>query len=174
MDPLPRLGKRELICLPLFTCNYVVSAWSGFLFLWVLGMGYVILLWHYLSLPYNYLEFGNEKIEVDSEFCYLGDILSAGGGCKLAAISCCKCVWGKFCQLHPLLTNRHLPLLARGKMYSSCVRSVMLQSAQTWNMKVVIMNCLQCNDYDIRSIYNVRARSKLAQIPSSQSLASRT
>ena len=25
-----------------------------FLFLWVLGMGYVILLWHSLSLPYNY------------------------------------------------------------------------------------------------------------------------
>ena len=55
MDQLPRLGKRELICLLLFTCNYVVSVWRGFLFLWVLGMGYVILLWHSLSLPYNYL-----------------------------------------------------------------------------------------------------------------------
>ena len=56
MDQLPRLGKRELICLLLFTCNYVVSVWRGFLFLWVLGMGYVILLWHSLSLPYNYLD----------------------------------------------------------------------------------------------------------------------
>ena len=54
MDQLPRLGKRELICLLLFTCNYVVSVWRGFLFLWVLGMGYVILLWHSLSLPYTY------------------------------------------------------------------------------------------------------------------------
>ena len=54
MDRLPRLGKRELICLLLFTCNYVVSVWRGFLNLWVLGMGYVILLWHSLSLPYNY------------------------------------------------------------------------------------------------------------------------
>ena len=54
MDRLPRLGKRELICLLLFTCNYVVPVWRGFLFLWVLGMGYVILLWHSLSLPYNY------------------------------------------------------------------------------------------------------------------------
>ena len=56
MDQLPRLEKRELICLLLFTCNYVVSVWRGFLFLWVLGMGYVILLWHSLSLPYNYFE----------------------------------------------------------------------------------------------------------------------
>ena len=38
----------------LFTCNYVVSVWRGFLFLWVLGMGYVILLWHSLGLPFNY------------------------------------------------------------------------------------------------------------------------
>ena len=51
MDQLPRLGKRELICLLLFTCNYLVSVWRGFLFLWVLGMGYVILMWHSLSLP---------------------------------------------------------------------------------------------------------------------------
>ena len=56
LDQLPRLGKRELICLLLFTCNYVVSVWRGFLFLWVLGMGYVILLWHSLSLPYNYFQ----------------------------------------------------------------------------------------------------------------------
>ena len=25
MDQLPRLGKRQLICLLLFTCNYMVS-----------------------------------------------------------------------------------------------------------------------------------------------------
>ena len=56
MDQLPLLGQRELICLLLFPCNYVVSIWKGSLFLWVLGMGHVILLWHSLSLPYNYFE----------------------------------------------------------------------------------------------------------------------
>ena len=30
MDQLPRLGKKELICLLLFACNYVVSVWRGF------------------------------------------------------------------------------------------------------------------------------------------------
>ena len=29
MDQLPRLGKRELICLLLFTCSCVVSVWGG-------------------------------------------------------------------------------------------------------------------------------------------------
>ena len=61
MDQLPRLGKRELICLLLFTCNHVVFVWRGFLFLWMLGMGYVILLWHPLSLPYNYFKEGEWK-----------------------------------------------------------------------------------------------------------------
>ena len=59
VDQLPRLGKRELICLLSFTCNYVVFVLRGFLFLWVLGMGYVILLWHSLSLPYNYFSSEN-------------------------------------------------------------------------------------------------------------------
>ena len=36
--------ERELICLLLFACNYVVSVWRGFIFLCVLEMGYVILL----------------------------------------------------------------------------------------------------------------------------------
>ena len=37
----------------LWLCGFCFG--GGFLFLWVLGMGYVILLWHCLSLPYNYL-----------------------------------------------------------------------------------------------------------------------
>ena len=36
-DWLPRLGKREFLLLLLFTCNYVVSAKRGFLFLFCLG-----------------------------------------------------------------------------------------------------------------------------------------
>ena len=54
MDQIPRLGKRELIYLLLFTSSYGVSVWRGFLFLSVIGMGYFILLWHSLCLPYNY------------------------------------------------------------------------------------------------------------------------
>ena len=56
VDQLPRLGKRELICLLLFTCNYVVSVGevSSSSVLW---MGYVILLWHSPRLQYNYFSY---------------------------------------------------------------------------------------------------------------------
>ena len=49
------VGEERAICLLLFTRNYVDSFRRGFLFLWVLGMGYVNLLWHSLSLPYTHL-----------------------------------------------------------------------------------------------------------------------
>ena len=104
------------------------------------------------------VEVGNEKLEVVPEFCYLGDMLSAGGGCRLAAITRCKCAWGKFRQLFLLLTNRQVPLLTRGKVYSSCVRSVMLHAAETWAMKADTLNRLRRNDRAmIRWICNVRA-----------------
>ena len=47
------------------------------------------------------VEVGNEKLEVVPEFCYLGDMLSAGGGCELAAIRHCKCAWGNCFPFSP-------------------------------------------------------------------------
>ena len=50
IDQLPRLGKRELVFLLLFTCSFVVFVSGMFLFPLVLGMGCAILLWHSLGL----------------------------------------------------------------------------------------------------------------------------
>ena len=50
------VGEERANLSALFTCNFVVSVLilRGFHFLCVLGMGYVNLLWHSLSLPYYY------------------------------------------------------------------------------------------------------------------------
>ena len=40
---------------------------------------------------YLEVEVGNEKLEVIPEVCYHWDMLSAGGGCELVAITRCKC-----------------------------------------------------------------------------------
>ena len=53
VDQLSRLGSGGLICLLLFACICVVSVRRGFLFLWVCGMGYVILFWHSLGVLCN-------------------------------------------------------------------------------------------------------------------------
>ena len=54
-------------------------------------------------------------------------------------------------------------LLTRGKVYSSCVRSVMLHAAETWAMKADTLNSLWRNDQAmIRRICNVKAKDEVS------------
>ena len=64
VDQLPRLGKRELVFLLLFTCSFVVSVLGRFLFLLVLGMDCAFLLWHSLGLPLIIFQKGNRDNSV--------------------------------------------------------------------------------------------------------------
>ena len=105
---------------------------------------------------------GNKKLEAVPEFCYLGDMISAGGGCKLASIKRCKCAWIKFCQLLPLLANRHLSLLTRSCVYSSCVKRAMLHAAETWLVTVSTLNHLRRNDLAmIRWMCNIKTNDNV-------------
>ena len=105
---------------------------------------------------------GDEKLEVVPEFCYLGDMLSAGGGCELASITRCKCAWAKFRQLLPLLANRPLSLLTNGRVYSTCIRRAMLHAAETWPVTVSTLNRLRRNDLAvIRWMCNIKTNDNV-------------
>ena len=71
-------------------------------------------------------------LDVDSEFCYLGDMLSASGGCTQAIIARCRVAWGKFRKLLPILTSRQLSPIVRGRVFNACVRSALLHGSETW------------------------------------------
>jgi len=43
--------------------------------------------------------------------------------------------WNKFRQLVPLLTNKDVSLIMRGRLYSSCVRSSILHGSETWPVR---------------------------------------
>jgi len=73
--------------------------------------------------------------EVVDKFCYLGDILSVDGDADAAVEARIRIGWNKFRQLVPLLTNRDIPLITRGRLYSSCVRSSMLHRSETWPVR---------------------------------------
>ena len=107
-----------------------------------------------------------QRLRLETKSLKLSQSSATLGTCSLqevAAITRCKCAWGNFRQLLPLLTNRHLPLLTRGKVYSSCVRSVMLHAAKTWAMKVDTLNRLRRNDHPmIHWICNVRAKDEVS------------
>ena len=66
------------------------------------------------------------KLELVDKVCYLGDMLSVDGDADAAMDARIRIGWNKFRQLAPLLTNKDLSLIMRGRLYSSCVRSSML------------------------------------------------
>jgi len=63
------------------------------------------------------------KLELMDKFCYLGDMLSVDGDADATVEA--RIGWNKFRQLVPLLTNKDVSLIMRGRLYSSCVRSTM-------------------------------------------------
>ena len=58
--------------------------------------------------PQSEVQVGPDKLEVVASFCYLGDMLPAGGGCEMAVTTHVKNAWMKFRELLPVLTSRHL------------------------------------------------------------------
>ena len=64
-------------------------------------------------------------------FCYLGDMLSVDGDADAAVKARIRIGRNKFRQLVPLLTNKDVALIMRGRLYSSCVQSSMLHGSET-------------------------------------------
>jgi len=75
------------------------------------------------------------KLELVDKFCYLGDMLSVDGDADTAVEARIRNGWNKFRQLVPLLTNKDVSLIMRGRLYSSCVRSSMLHGSETWPVR---------------------------------------
>ena len=66
------------------------------------------------SRPQNEVQVGPDKLEVVASFCYLGDMLSAGGGCEIEVTTRVKTAWKKFRELLPVLTSHHLSYKTHG------------------------------------------------------------
>ena len=47
----------------------------------------------------------DSSLEIVDRFCYLGDVIGAGGGAEEASIARIRCAWAKFSKLAPMLTS---------------------------------------------------------------------
>ena len=107
--------------------------------------------------PQKEVQVESNKLEVAASFCYLGDMLSAGGGCEITVTTRVKTAWKKLRELLPVLTSDHLSYKTRGHVYSSCVWSAMLHASETWPLTKTNLQCLQCNDRAmIRQICSIK------------------
>ena len=82
--------------------------------------------------PITQVEVDGTLLDLEASFCYLGDMLSAVGGCAIAIAIRCSTTWGKFRKLLPILTSRHVSPLTRGKVFSACICSVLLHGSEIW------------------------------------------
>ena len=55
--------------------------------------------------PQREVQVRSDKLEMVASFCYLGDMLSAAGGCELLSTTCEKTTWKKFNELIPVLSS---------------------------------------------------------------------
>ena len=111
--------------------------------------------------PACQVDVNGTMLNVEPTFCYLGDMLSAGGGCDSAIAARCCAAWGRFRELLPVLTSRHLSPKIRGKVYNSCIRSTMLHGSETWGPNASDLHRLQRNDRAmIRWICGAKVRDR--------------
>ena len=64
-----------------------------------------------------------DEVETVRRFTYLGDRVSAGGGCEAAVTAIAKCGWIKFRECGELLHDKRFPLKLKGGVHKLCKAS---------------------------------------------------
>ena len=76
-----------------------------------------------------------DEVETVSEFTYLGDRVSASGGCEAAVTDRIRCGCVKFRECGELLYGRRFLLTLKWAVCKSCVRPAILYGNETWCLK---------------------------------------
>ena len=87
------------------------------------------------------------NLEVVDKFCYLGDMLDAGGGTESSTVTRVRSGWKKFREILPLLTTKVISLKVNGScmqhaLVVSCFMVVRLGRSKLKNLKgCTVMRC---------------------------------
>ena len=112
------------------------------------------------------ISLGNsQNLECVGKFCYLGDVLAAGGGAEEASRARVRCAWAKFRELAPILTSRGASLKVKGKIYKACVQRVLIYGSKTWPMNLEDMQRLKRMEHMmVRWMCGVSLKNKIASV----------
>ena len=95
----------------------------------------------------NVVTLNGDSLEVVQKFCYLGNMLDAGGGAQSGSMARVQCVWGKFRNLLPLLSSK-----VKEDLNKALVETVMQYGSETWPVKVEDTQRLHRNETSIHWI----------------------
>ena len=100
-------------------------------------------------------------METVREFTYLGDRVSAGGGCETAVTARMRCRWVKFRECSELLYGRRFPLRLKGAVYKSYVWPAILYGSEVWCLRESEMVILQRTERSlVRAVYGVQLKDR--------------
>ena len=118
---------------------------------------------HLDKQPTESLTIENDNLDVVDKFCYLGDMISAGGGAEESILTRIRCGWKKFRELLPVLTSKGFSLLSKGSFYQACIRSVIIYAGETWAVREEDLSKLERNDMMmIRWMCNVTLKERIS------------
>ena len=105
-----------------------------------------------------------DGVETVSKFTYLGDRLNATGGCETAVTTRSRIGRIKFRECSEILIGRRFSLKMKGKIYKSCVRSVMRYGSEAWCLREKEMAILRRTERTIiRAMCGVKLLDKKKQ-----------
>ena len=85
--------------------------------------------------PCDSFTLGKHTLGVEDTFCYLGDTVSGGGGCKYGKTARTRSTWKSFGKLKLFLTNYYTHIRTRGKNFCVCVRFALLYGREHWTLR---------------------------------------
>ena len=71
-----------------------------------------------------------DEVETVRKFTYLGDGVSAGGGCEAAVTARTLCRWVKFSECGEFLHGKRFPLMPKGAVYKGYDRPAILYGSE--------------------------------------------
>ena len=73
--------------------------------------------------------------------------MGQAGGCSDAVTARISKAWKAFHELLPILTNKGISLVNRGKVFKACVRTVLLYRSETWPLSTEVLGRIKRCDH---------------------------
>ena len=81
------------------------------------------------------------EVQTVSEFTYLDDRVSAGGGCEDVVTARTRCGWAKSRECSELLYGRRFRLKLKMAVYNRYLRPAILYGSEAWCLKEMRWEC---------------------------------
>jgi len=73
-----------------------------------------------------------DKLEGVDKYCYLRDLIGAGGGAEEVSRARVLCALAKIRKMAPVLTSRGASLKLKEKVHTTCIQTVLGYASEIW------------------------------------------